>query len=263
MEGEYPASAEDADTGWLSEVLTESRVLGRGSVAAMRYHDNDAFNSTVAHLEVAYSEGVPADAPRRLLLKLNAEHEGELEVGLYDLVANEPGHPPVLPRCYAAAYSKQTGRSYLLLEDLSGTHEPTVTRRELLSLRGVPPAGRMDGVVEALARFHAYWWEHPILGTGVGRIRPWYNDLPAYERHIQRREREWAGFLAAEGDGLPMELRALYERVLAGMPRLWGRCLERRVTRLERVTLTHGDCYLTQFLSPQEGVRDTARLVDF
>ncbi len=248
----YPAAIEGVTPEWLSNALSLSGVSEGATVSSVAYRSNDAFNSSVAHLELRYSDDAPAAAPRRLLLKLNGDHDGEAEVELYNLVATLRDHPPVLPRCYAASYSPDSGRSYLLLEDLSQTHAPPVSRRQLLSGRGVPSDAQLDGIIDTLARFHAYWWEHPRLGTGIARIRPWYCDLAAYEAHIERREGEWARFIATVGDSLPADLHAVYSRTLAGMHGLWGSYLEPRVTGFRGVTLSHGDCYLTQFLCPRD-----------
>ena len=48
-----------------------------------------------------------------------------------------------------------------LLEDLSDTHAPIATRERLLALDGVPDDAQLDRVVDALAGFHAGWWQHP------------------------------------------------------------------------------------------------------
>ncbi len=260
----HPASIQDATREWLSNILSSSGVSEGATVSSVAYRSNDAFNSSVAHLELHYAVNTSARAPHQLLLKLNSNHDGQAEVELYNLVATMSDHPPVLPRCYAASYCRDTGRSYLLLEDLSETHAPPVSRQQLLSGRGVPSDAQLEGIIDTLARFHAYWWVHPCLGTGIAGIRPWYSDLSAYEAHVERREREWARFVAAVSDSLPTDIYTLYSRVLARLPSLWEPYLAPRITGLRDVTLSHGDCYLTQFLCPRDpSASDSTYLVDF
>lgn len=260
-----PHTIEQVSADWLTAVLRGAGALGpRDAVRAARPRANDAFNSVVAHLALDYAEGASATAPRALLVKLNQDGDGAAEAAFYRLVASRPDHPPVVPRPYAAEHDPRSGRSYCLLEDLSETHEPPVGRRQLLAGDGVPPDARLDAIVETLARLHAYWWQHPGLGSADGllAIRPWYRDRDHYRRHIARREAEFAAFRAAVGDTLPADLRALYERALAGLPRLWDGFLASRVEGRAGLTLTHGDCYLTQFLCPRDPAGATY-LVDF
>jgi hypothetical protein len=255
-------SLDQATPAWLTAALR--RAIGSAEVAAVERHANAAFNSSVAHLAIAYSGDAPADAPSRLLLKLNSYHDGAAEAGFYQLVAELPGQLPMLARCYAAEYDPASGASYLLLQDLSETCAAPVAREQLLALEGMPSEGKLDQIVGALARFHAYWWQHPRLGRvpDVTETRGWYRDKDHFDQHIQRRLREWAAFSAAVGAELPAGLRALYGEALARLPGLWDSYLARRVPGLRHLTLTNGDCYLTQFLCPSDPA-GTAYLIDF
>jgi hypothetical protein len=194
-----------ASAEWLTAVLRSAGAIGQAEVTAVQRRANAAFNSAIAHLELRYSAGAPADAPSRVLLKLNADHDGACEVGFYRLAASLPQRLPMLVRCYAAEYDPQTGASLCLLQDLSETHAAPVTREELLALEGVPSEIQLDQIVDALARFHAYWWEHPQLGTvpHVTEVRPWYRDRAHFERHVERRAGEWARFIADSERGSP------------------------------------------------------------
>ncbi len=100
----YPACIQDATREWLSGVLSGSGVPDGTTISSVTYRSNDAFNSSVAHLELRYSDDTSPAALQRLLLKLNGDHDGEAEVELYNLVAMMGNHPSVLPRCYAASY---------------------------------------------------------------------------------------------------------------------------------------------------------------
>lgn len=263
MTSSVPAAIDDCSPAWLTQVLRAAGMVSRGAVASVQHRRiGAAFNSQVAHLDVAWSADASPTAPRQLLLKLNADHEGEAEAWFYQLVASLPDHPRVVPQGYAARYDPTTGNSYLLLEDLSNTHRLPVSREQLLALQGVPTDTDLDSIVDALARFHAYWWERPELGSGVAQVRGWYNSHEAFHRHIERRHREFAHFIDDVGSWFPSDLRSLYERTLAGLTGLWDAYLAARVTLLRQLTLSHGDCYLIQFLCPRAPGAPTY-LVDF
>jgi hypothetical protein len=68
---------------------------------------------------------------------------------------------------------------------------------------------------------------------------------------------EWARFLAAEGSWFPADLRALYETAPAGAPRLRERFFPRQRT------LTHNDCYFSNWLSPLRPGAGPHRLIDW
>lgn len=250
---------------WLTGTLREQGTLARGKVIDIGRRANDAFNSTVVHLDVGYSDDAPDAAPKRLVVKLNARNEGQLEALFYQLAAHLLPPPPSLVRCYAALYDPIGGDSCCVLEDLSETHRTPVTRAQVLAGEGVPSDAELDSIVDAVGRFHAYWWEHPELGKTpeVTEVRPWYRDLPYYEKHVERRRSEWTQFIASEGDGFPADLRDLYETLLAALPALWERYLAHRVTAFRHVTLTNGDCYFAQTLCPKEPASGETYLIDF
>ncbi|MEJ2758151.1 MAG: phosphotransferase [Anaerolineales bacterium] len=250
---------------WLTAVLYRRGLLPVGEIEHIHFRPNEAFNSTVLHLEVVYSSDTPSTAPRAILVKLNRHHNGELEDHFYQHIQGLPNHQLPVVNCYEAAYDPDTGFSHCLLEDVSATHRPPISRHQLIGLQGIPSSPHMESIVDALAQFHAYWWESPQLGSseGIFAVRPWYRDQAYFQQHFARRKNEWTQFSAQVGTELPTELTALYEQVLSHFPHLWARYLGPRITDLQAITVTHGDCYLTQFLCPKEGIQGQTYLVDF
>ena len=252
---------------WLTSALRESGALPAGEVATVIQQANAAFNSAAAHLEVAYSSEAPTTAPRRLFLKRSIAAEwalraGAREVAFYQLVAPHRERLPMLVPRYAAAVDAQTGHSFCLLHDVSETHEPPITRERLIA-GGAPSQARLHQVVDALAGFHTFWWEHPGLCQGIFEGSSWYCDQAHHEQFLERTQRDWARFLEAEGAWFPAELRALYERALAGLPLLWERYIKQRFETRQHLTLSQGDCYLTQFLCPKQGKDGPTYLIVF
>lgn len=240
---------EEADTAWLTHILQKAGVLPTGRVEWVEVKRNAAFNSTVAHLTLTFSIDATNDAPNKLILKLNQHGDGENEVGMYQLVGSEAGTLPMILRCFSAEYSTESGESHCLLIDLSEGHGQ-YSREQFLTLQTVPPDWCNRQVIKALAEFHAYWWEHPRLGSDnpVTQVRWWYRDKQHYEQHIERRTREYAQFRQDYATQIPSEWLQIYDKVLANLPALWERYLEPRVTNFHKLTITNGDFYYTQWL---------------
>ena len=246
---------------WLTDVLYTHGALSQGRVIAIEQRHNDAFNSAVVHLAVAYSENAPASAPRKLFLKRNVEAEwakraGAEEVAFYKLVAPFAEELPMIIHCYAAEYDEANGTSYILLQDVSETHAPPVTRAQLIAYEGVPEQVQLEQVVDTVAQFHAFWWQHPLLNKDITGMMEYYSDFSQTQTF-------WDSFIASEGAWFPADLRALYEEALANLPRLWERYLASRIPTFTNMTMSHSDCYLSQFLCPNTPTLGPTYLVDF
>lgn len=251
------ASPADITPANLTAILREAGTLPRGEVVAVAQRPNDAFNSRVAHLTLTYSGEVPATVPTRILLKRNldvdwAVRDNATEVAFYRLVAPLAEDLPMLLRACAADHDPVSGRSQLLLPDLSETHVTPVERARVLALDGVPTETQLVGIVDALARFHAYWWQHPALGQEPLPLSGLYGDHAAYERFMGEISAEWAVFSETEGGAFPADLRALYEAAIPRLPDLWDRHLAARIPARRHVTLCHTDCYFNAFLCPRD-----------
>lgn len=259
---------EEVTPDWLTTVLRRSGELPRGSVRTVTPEGNPAFNSAVTHLALTLSPAAPSSAPTRVLLKRNINEEwairaGATEVAFYTLVESQSTPLPVVPRRYDAAYDAVSGASHLLLRDLTDTHVAPRTRDDLLAGNGVPSMQHLAWVIEAVARFHTYWWENPALGHGVAAVSEWCRDEDSYRRHIERREVQWAGFIRDVGDWFPADLRALYAHALAHLHTLWAPHIGPRIAARSNVTLLHGDCYVSNTLVPRTSGAGTTTLIDF
>ena len=173
------SDTKDVTPALLTLMLQHAGALQRGKVEHIKWRANDAFNSSVTHLQVQYAPDAGSNAPTALLLKLNGNQDGELEHQFYQSQRTAPRYILPIVQCYSTAYDPITGRSHLLLQDISTTHQPPVTRQALAMLNGVPSPRHLEQIADALAIFHAYWWQHPQIGTGEGfcAIRPWFRDV--------------------------------------------------------------------------------------
>jgi hypothetical protein len=256
-------NAAEATPEWLTEALTRSEALSGKRVIRVEADANPAFNSSVTHLTLVYDENAPASAPRRLVLKLNRDHWGEAEVGVYALAMAAEEPVPALVPCFDAAYDARTGESHCLLLEVSETHAAPVTRERVLALDAVLPEAQLEAIVDALAVFHARWWEPAGFGEGVLQPPTSFRDEAACAERIGQRREQFGRFVETAGPTVEPAVLRLCERALARLPALWGDRYLRRFAGGKRVTLVNGDCYFTQFLCPRDGSGEPTYLVDF
>jgi hypothetical protein len=258
-------SIDQATPKWITRQLQNAGALNSGAVESVQIINNAAFNSRAAHLVLRYSEEPPASAPQRLFLKLKGDHDGALEVEFYRMVEEYRKCLPMLVRCWGAEYDEDSGNSYCLLEDYSATHRPPVTRAAVLSGNGIPEVEILDKIVDVVAAFHAFWWEHDKLGRakGVFEIRHWFRDDTCYQALVAKREKQYSRFLSLESGWFPKDLRLIYDTALGQLSGIWEKYLRRRILNRSKITLTHGDCYFSQLLVPVDSVGQTSYLVDF
>ena len=123
----------------------------------------------------------------------------------------------------------------------------------------LPPLNvQCERLIDGVARFHAFRWERPRLGGGIG-------ELPGDEfvrRHYDGLAEAWSGFADFLDDRLSAERRRLYEGVLSSWPKMW---LQRRgrFTHATDITLIHGDLHGCNILFPQSPRQDGVYLIDW
>jgi hypothetical protein len=163
---------------WLTNALRQSGTLLVGRVLSVDEGANAAFNSAARHLTATYSADATPDAPRKLFLKRNlpeplAVRAGAREVAFYQFTRMMATPLSMLAPCYGASFDATSGDSWLLLRDISETHEAPVTREQSMAGAGVPSDARLGAIVKALAALHAAWWEHQALGIDSLQISEW------------------------------------------------------------------------------------------
>jgi thiamine kinase-like enzyme len=262
-------TAEEATPERLTAILRRHRTLPQCEVLTVRQRKNPAFNSVVTHLELSYTHSAPATAPNALVLKANlsaewAKEAGRVEVAFYRMIAALPDRPSIVVPCYDAQYDPETGDSHLLLLDVSSTHHAPLTRdQQLTPGSNVPDDAEADAVVEALARFHACWWNHPMLGSFPCAIAHWFRDEQGFQQFQERRRVAFRELMMAEESWFPAEYARTYEAILAGLPHLWERYWRPRTVGKRGLTLTHGDAYFSNFLCPNLGTGGGVLLLDW
>jgi len=241
---------------WLTEVLREDGCLPRGEVGSVTCTEQKkTFTSTVAHLELTYSAGAPQTAPSRLFLKMSRPATGpgdfdedhfRKEVVFYTTVASAMPHPPSVP-CYDAVYCSGQASCHLLFDDITQTHFQTDHPLP-------PPYDQCERAIDCLARFHAFWWDHPRLGKDVGKFRTEDERRTGWS-DAEKSTHDFMDFL---GDRLSAARRQIYETVLEALPRLSQRQEQRK-----NLTLVHGDAHLWNFVFPRNPAANEVHMIDW
>ena len=263
---EVITDAEQVTPEWLTRILCEKDYLSQGQVISVQKANRPQQTATwfadISFLHVSYSGKAPKSAPRRLFLKVSRPDlepadllYGRKEVEFYSTIANAMDDPPVA-RCYDAVYAPDTGRSHVLLDDLSETHiQPQPPLQ--------PSRRHCELLLDSLAKFHAHWWEHPRLGTDILKL---LNGETSSEQVLRlppsmhETAEMFPGFVDLLDDRLPAARRDLYEKVLLSWPfsRLSERLDERR-----GITLIHGDAHAWNFLYPRDPERNRVCIIDW
>ncbi|HEX6347791.1 MAG TPA: phosphotransferase [Candidatus Dormibacteraeota bacterium] len=249
----------------LTRVLRASGALPRGEVLEVASRPTAAFNSDVTRLTLTYSEDATDEAPRHLVQKVSlkkdwATRAGAVEVSFYKQALKR--ELPMLAPCYLAYQDPQSGRSVLLLQDLSGSHEHPVTRRSLIDGHGVPTSTRLKAIVDSLADFHHAWRGRAALRTGLPEAH-WLQGPTAFGRFADVCRKELDSFRRAVGDHVTEADWAACDAVVDSLRPVWARWLAKRGGRVSHLVLAHGDCYLSNWLVPRPEHSGSPTLIDF
>ena len=182
-------------------------------------------------------------APDRAVLKVSHAGFGQPELPFYENIAARL-NCPVIPAFYGGGVDEPTGRTWLLMEDFSASHQRP-------SAAPLPPTfARNLSIVEALARFHAAGWNKAWPGLGP--------TLWARLRLSEWLDAACGRLFAQAGDALDDGMRDAYARFLRGFP-----TLVEQADRFQGRTLIHGDAHVWNWMLPLNGSNDTPKLIDW
>jgi len=243
MSGEVITDLGQVTTAWLTAVLTRSGVLN-GTVEAFSVDNGQGNWSTNAALRLRYAPGAQGEQPTHLFLKMvntnlgDDESFGPSEVYYYTRDYVDVPDAPLI-RCYDAAYSPESQRYHLLLDDLSATHTEAYNKTPTLEY-GL-------ALAEGLAALHGRWW-------GAGRLAEAHAPLPS-PAHIQR-------FVDIAAPGvhhiLPHfsgDLKPHWPDMVRSLYNHHPQQLIQRTQDHNGFTLIHGDAGPYNILVPRQGER--------
>lgn len=183
-------------------------------------------------------------APTRAVLKVSHPGFGREELPFYKTIA-EHLSCPVVPKFFAGGLDEATQRTWLLIEDLSASHERP-------SEAPLPPTFvRSAQLVEALAQFHAAGWDEDI----------WQSTSPTLRERL--RKSQWMDaacdrLFTQAGDALDERTKSTYARFLRGFPELI-----KLSEQLKGKTLVHGDAHVWNWMLPRDNKVDIPKLIDW
>lgn len=264
-EGPLAITAEWLNTALPAEILAGSTVV---DVRAQDIGEGTGIFGEIARLDLTLDGG---SGPTSLIAKMPCVEEANLavanalglydrEINMYDQVMDQS--PMTAPHRYLADRDDD-GKFVLLLEDMSISYDvgDQVTGATL---------GQAEAIVDALADFHAHWWESPMLADFEWLPAP---DAPVYQAAVPDIYRaglpilqsEWQERVPTAAIALATAIEPRFEELLlrtAGGPRT----LIHTDTRLDNIFFAKDGSGAVAFIDFQlalqgRGVADIAYLV--
>ena len=241
-----PNTAEEVTADWLN--ATVGRAHGWPEICSVRREDGDSGTTDRARLEIRYASTVSSPCadggnrpfPRAIFVKTRSrKFATALFTNLMELGRNEVGFYRHLrdgvrirtPEVFFADYDPASGRFILVLEDL---RESSV---HFMDVSSGCDAAQAEGVVRALGRLHASYWDSPRFSGDLAWVRTLEND-PNVPLLRKLRGMATRSVLEKHADLIPHELRTRIGELDAGYDRL-----EAHWYSAPR-TLLHGDPHI-------------------
>jgi thiamine kinase-like enzyme len=187
-------------------------------------------------------------APDRIFVKIGLPRQNEefarREVMFYERIVRSmkrklPKEVLRFPACYDAYYDDEKLQYHLILEDISQQFKESPEK--------APPTPRhREQVMDTLAYFHAYWWEHPLLEdlAPLPTAESIDENLAAYQERLGDIKASVGKYVNSKHLDLLSKIAAAYpkkrrERLIAG----------------QGITLVHRDLHPRNLLySPRESL---------
>lgn len=246
---------EQITPNWITNILQSGGTIPKNiSVTDIHLDRSEMANCVAYYLTLKYNHVNHASAPHRLFLKLpnpdfeRADKEVEFYTVIVPVMQNSPMRQWPFLRCYHAACSAETGQAHFLFEDLSVTHFTTDD--------SMPPTqGHCEQVIDAYARFHAFWWEHPKLGQEIGQLLT-DEMIDGFIGAVQKRFSQLV-------DDMGAELAQADQEILERVALAWPSRRRDRVIQGKGVTLVHRDPHPRNFLYPKQEQDGIVKLIDW
>ncbi|MFT5389858.1 MAG: hypothetical protein ACI8PT_000038 [Gammaproteobacteria bacterium] len=169
---EFPLGRDEISAAWVNRCLTRKGVVDENTLRDVHIEEISERGQTadVFTLRLEYDTDAPLPSeptrPSSLFVKMSPRDDRHrLQVHDLGLYARELsffrdyGHDPgiAIPTVHFANINPDTGRFLLLMENLNATHRQGGMWNANL--------GDVEAAVEALAGFHAHWWQHARVLT--------------------------------------------------------------------------------------------------
>ena len=146
---------------WLTSIFKNNGYLSQGKVSAIISRNSlESFSFNTHFLELTFSVDAQMDrvSSKIVITQHKTKILNKYEEKFNNLVA-ETLDVKLIPICYDATFSEETGHSHIILDDLS---KPNIEYKE--STWPITLVKRnCEKVIDYLAEFHAFWWDHKKL----------------------------------------------------------------------------------------------------
>ena len=239
----------------IEEILHQTISLEQVNVKEIKIKRTRSTNtSNICFIKVKYSKESPKTAPKRLFLKmsnLSFPERGKREVIFYKNVANHMKEVPLIP-CYDAKYDENTGRSHILLEDISKTHFQTQYP--------IPPTYiNCKRHVEGLAKLHAFWWDDERLEEFALKSKDHWSKYFDYEKVVKDQEKLVQNFLNFIGDRLSKPSQNILNNSIEFYINYVWECNKEG----KNLTMIHNDAHAWNALYPKDGIDGKMYICDW
>ena len=250
-------SEKDITPVLIEEILHKSKSLELVEVKEIKINKTLSTHvSNICFFQVKYSKESPKTAPNRFFLKIPKEgfpEMGKREVFFYNTIANQMDAIPVIP-CYDAKFNEKTGRSHILLKDISKTHFQTEYP--------VPPTYiNCERHIEGLANLHSLWWDDKRL-EGLKRGDPKNIN---YEQNVKDQEKIVQNFLDFIGDRISKKKREILKSTNEFAARKLNELIKEgfNIKKGKNLTLCHGDAHAWNAFYPKDSINGKFYLYDW
>ncbi len=209
-----PATMNDITPEWVTEALREGGHIGSARVVSFdgeTIGEGVGFLGELRRLHLHYDRE-QAGAPATLIAKVPTAFPEARNVGMqfryyerenrfYEQVAPHVGLR--IPRAYYTGTDVEAGNFVLLMEDLGGV-------AHIGDQLAACDLATAEMVVGELAKFHAAWWNHPMLEKLDWMPRV---NAPVQLYAGQLYQEAWPGFVARYGSGLSARMLDVGQRL--------------------------------------------------
>ncbi|MHA1727859.1 MAG: oxidoreductase family protein [Promethearchaeota archaeon] len=258
----------------ITDIFHRNGLLGKNRIEKVEIKNiQDTYSSRGFFIKLVYSkeekrlDKFPGPNIYLKILKEGFIEDGRNEAVFYNLLKNirqtEKKNLPI-PKCYDATFSEKSGRSQIILEDLSKTHTT-------LKNWPIPPSNkRCFKAVESIARIHGFWWvwldknkeknKNLMINLEKSEFFGWFEEQNKNLKYV----------LDSLGERISLKRQKLYKNVYSRFPEiLWQRVSQQNKRGKKNLTIVHGDAHLWNFFYPiyprksKENKNTIAYLIDW
>jgi len=241
----------------ITALLQRKGILQAGAVSHIQSLAQATSSVSVRHqLDIEYTaDAIGKPLHHKLFLRLshpdfrqNGPESSVFYNQLIPLMRTAWQGPWPFAECIDTVWSPTLNLDHLLLEDLSTTHF-TVNDH-------LPPTTELyERLIDVFASFHAFWWDHPLLGKNIGSFMP-ASTLEQLKRDLKTQAEQ---LVTMDQTDLSEEQFRLVHQAM----KIWPELYRKRLGQGQNFTVVHRDPHPGNILYPHNSVKHSIKLVDW